>query len=74
MVALLGASPGASTAVFIMINVIEKMGPTGLLPTDWKQKMQTIIESYGESLITNEALFNKVRAETAAVLGLHNIN
>jgi malate dehydrogenase (quinone) len=74
MVALLGASPGASTAVFIMINVIERMGPTGLLPTDWKQKMQTIIESYGESLITNEALCNKVRAETAAVLGLHNIN
>lgn len=74
MVALLGASPGASTAVYIMINVIEKMGPTGLLPTDWKQRMQTIIESYGESLITDEALCNKVRAETAAVLGLHNID
>ena len=74
MVALLGASPGASTAVYIMINVIEKMGPTGLLPADWKQRMQTIIESYGESLIANEDLCNKVRAETAAVLGLHNIN
>ena len=74
MVALLGASPGASTAVYIMINVIEKMGSTGLLPTDWKQRMQTIIESYGESLITDEALCNKVRAETAAVLGLHNID
>jgi malate dehydrogenase (quinone) len=73
MVALLGASPGASTAVYIMINVIEKMGPTGLLPNNWKQKMQTIIQSYGDSLATNEALCNKVRAETAAVLGLHNI-
>ncbi len=74
LVALLGASPGASTAVYIMINVIEKMGPTGLLPSNWQQKMQTIIESYGQSLITDEALCNKVRAETAAVLGLHNIN
>ena len=73
MVALLGASPGASTAVYIMINVIEKMGPTGLLPDNWKQKMQTIIQSYGDSLASNEALCNKVRAETAAVLGLHNI-
>ena len=74
LVALLGASPGASTAVYIMIGVIEKMGPTGLLPSQWKEKMQSIIESYGDSLITNEALCNKVRAETAAVLGLHNIN
>ena len=71
IVALLGASPGASTAVFIMINVIEKMGPTGLLPSDWKTKMQSIIQSYGNSLITNAALCNKVRAETASVLGLH---
>ena len=73
IVALLGASPGASTAVFIMINVINKMEPTGLLPNNWKVKMQSIIESYGDSLITNAALCNKVRAETASTLGLHYI-
>ena len=73
IVALLGASPGASTAVFIMINVINKMEPTGLLPSDWKEKMQGIIESYGDSLITNAVLCNKVRAETAPILGLHYI-
>ncbi len=73
IVALLGASPGASTAVFIMINVINKMEPTGLLPGDWKEKMQGIIESYGDSLITNAALCNKVRAETATSLGLHQV-
>lgn len=73
IVALLGASPGASTAVFIMINVINKMEPTGLLPSDWKAKMQSIIESYGDSLITNATLCNKVRAETAPILGLHYI-
>jgi malate dehydrogenase (quinone) len=73
IVALLGASPGASTAVFIMINVINKMGPTGLLPSNWKEKMQGIIESYGESLITDAMLCNKVRAETAPILGLHYI-
>jgi len=73
IVALLGASPGASTAVFIMINVINKMEPTGLLPSDWKAKMQSIIESYGSDLITNADLCNKVRAETAPILGLHYI-
>ena len=70
MVALLGASPGASTAASIMIRVIERMTPTGLLPQDWNHRMKDIIPSYGESLITNEALCNTVRAETANVLGL----
>ena len=56
-----------------MINVINKMEPTGLLPGDWKEKMQGIIESYGDSLITNAALCNKVRAETATSLGLHQV-
>ena len=39
IVALLGASPGASTAVYIMIKVLEKMEPTGLLPNDWEVKI-----------------------------------
>jgi malate dehydrogenase (quinone) len=73
MVALLGASPGASTAASIMINVVDRMSPTGLLPDDWKARMKAIIPSYGDSLITNEALCNQIRAETAEVLGLHNI-
>ena len=73
IVALLGASPGASTAVYIMIKVLEKMEPTGLLPNDWEVKMKSIIESYGDSLITNIELCNKVRAETASTLGLYYI-
>jgi malate dehydrogenase (quinone) len=73
VVALLGASPGASTAASIMMNVIERMPATGLLPEDWKTRMKAIIQSYGSSLITDEALCNTVRAETAAVLGLKNI-
>ena len=72
IVALLGASPGASTAASIMIDVVGKMSPTGLLPADWKDRMKAIIPSYGESLIENEALCNRVRLDTAAVLGLHN--
>ena len=36
-------------------------------------KMKSIIESYGDSLITNIELCNKVRAETASTLGLYYI-
>jgi malate dehydrogenase (quinone) len=72
IVSLLGASPGASTSVCIMMNVIEKMGPTGLLPSHWKTKMQEMIPSYGHSLISNADLCLQLRAETAKVLGLHH--
>jgi hypothetical protein len=37
----------------------------------WKAKLKAIIPSYGHSLI--DALTRKVRADTAAVLGLQNV-
>jgi len=73
MVALLGASPGASTAVAIMVNIIERMTSTKLLPSDWRVQMKKMIPSYGESLITDAALCKKIRANTAETLGLVNI-
>jgi malate dehydrogenase (quinone) len=71
LVALLGASPGASTATYIMVKMIE----TALNPDligDWKPKMATIIPSYGHDLKQDAALLQKVRARTAEVLGLEN--
>jgi malate dehydrogenase (quinone) len=73
MVALLGASPGASTAVAIMVNIIERMTSTKLLPSDWRVQLKKMIPSYGESLITDAALCKKIRANTAETLGLVNI-
>jgi malate dehydrogenase (quinone) len=43
------------------------------LADGWKGKLEQIIPSYGHSLIDDAALTHKVRADTAAVLGLQNV-
>jgi malate dehydrogenase (quinone) len=73
IVALLGASPGASTAVFIAVCVLEKCFKRELTANDWLPKLKEMIPSYGQSLIDNAELCRRVRAETAAVLHLENI-
>jgi malate dehydrogenase (quinone) len=73
LVALLGASPGASTAAFIAISVLEKYFADDLTPNAWLPKLKEIIPSYGVSLIDDAVLCGQVRAETAAVLQVENI-
>ena len=73
LVALLGASPGASTAVWITLNVIERCFQDKLKANGWGAKLKEIIPSYGESLIDDAELCRRVRAETAAVLHLQNV-
>ena len=71
LVALLGASPGASTAVWIAIEVLERCFANELKA--WTAKLKQMIPSYGESLTEDAALCRRVRADTAKVLGLQNI-
>jgi len=73
IVAMLGASPGASTAVWIMLRVIERSFAEKLKTGGWQAKLKEIIPSYGQSLIEDAALCQRVRAETAAVLHINNI-
>ena len=73
LVALLGASPGASTAAFIAISVLQKCFKHELTPDHWQPKLKEMIRSYGESLIDNADLVRRVRADTAAVLRLENV-
>ena len=73
LVALLGASPGASTAAAIMIKVLELCFGKELASGGWKGKLGEIIPSYGHSLIDDAALTKKVRDDTAAVLGLQTV-
>ena len=73
IVAMLGASPGASTAVWIMVQVIERCFPEKLKKGGWSVKLKEMIPSYGQSLAENAALCQQVRAETAAVLQINNI-
>jgi malate dehydrogenase (quinone) len=73
LIALLGASPGASTAAFIAISVLEQCFRNELTANGWLPKLKEMIPSYGESLIENAELCRRVRAETAAVLHLETV-
>jgi malate dehydrogenase (quinone) len=73
VVAMLGASPGASTAVWIMIHVLELCFAEKLKAGAWSAKIKEIIPSYGTSLIDNTALCQRLRAETATILRVNNI-
>jgi len=69
---LLGASPGASTSVQAMIEVIERCYKQRMKSAQWKNKMKEMIPSYGESLDDNVALLHEVRDRTLDTLGLEH--
>jgi len=68
--ALLGASPGASTAVSIMLNLMKKCFANKMNETTWQQKLKQMIPSYDESLGKDAALCKRVREWTSNVLQL----
>jgi malate dehydrogenase (quinone) len=68
--ALLGASPGASTSVPIMLELISRCFKTHVNTTEWQEKFKAMIPSYGQSLIKDEALADATRARTSKVLGI----
>jgi malate dehydrogenase (quinone) len=68
--ALLGASPGASTSVPIMVHLIERCFKSHIKTNGWQQKLKQMIPSYGQSLANDEALSEATRARTSKALGL----
>ncbi|MFP3121885.1 malate:quinone oxidoreductase [Ectobacillus funiculus] len=66
--ALLGASPGASTAVSVMLEVITKCFPEHM--KEWEPKIKEMIPSYGVSLMENPELLYEIHTSTAQTLGL----
>jgi malate dehydrogenase (quinone) len=70
LVALLGASPGASTAAFIAIEVLEKCFADRLTEDAWLPRLSEVIPTYGIDLKTDADACRKIRSETASVLGL----
>lgn len=67
---LLGASPGASTAVSIMLDLLKRCFPEKIKTAEWQQKLKEMIPSYGQSLNANEALLKETREHSDKVLGL----
>lgn len=67
--ALLGASPGASTAVSVMLEVIEKCFPQHVKA--WEPKLKEMIPSYGASLLKKPELIQSIHTSTERTLGLN---
>ena len=57
-----------------MLQVIERNFPKALKTDGWMAKLKEMVPSYGQSLIDNAALCQRVRAETAEILKINNIN
>lgn len=68
LAAVLGASPGASVAVAIMLDVIGRLYKDRI--AGWEGKLKTILPSYRESLEGDAGLCERSRAETADALHL----
>jgi malate dehydrogenase (quinone) len=68
LAAILGASPGASTAVAIMLDVLQRCFKDAL--PGWVARLTEMIPSYGRSIANDPELLRQVRTETAAVLRL----
>ncbi len=70
LAALLGASPGASTAVSIMLELITKGLPVLQERESAPEALRALVPSFGESLVKNAALREAQRQRTAELLHL----
>jgi malate dehydrogenase (quinone) len=70
LIALLGASPGASTAAFIATQVLERCFSDRLTEQDWLPKVREIFPTWGIDLAQDAEACLRTREETAPVLKL----
>jgi len=67
---LLGASPGASTAVPIMLSMLQKCFPDRW--DRWESAVRVMVPTYGQDLGSDPQLADETLERTAKVLGLHH--
>ncbi len=65
---LLGASPGASTATAVMLNLLRRCFPDRI--DGWTPQLQELIPSYGTTLADDPARAQQILDDTAATLRL----
>jgi malate dehydrogenase (quinone) len=68
--ALLGASPGASTAVSIMLQLLKRCFPEQCSTQHWQNKLKQMIPSYDQQLREEPALTYQLRQKASQVLEL----
>jgi malate dehydrogenase (quinone) len=70
LAALLGASPGASTAAATMLELIHRCFPDRVAGADVQEKLRRVVPSWGQDLGKSPELLRTVRDRTDALLGL----
>ncbi len=70
MAALLGASPGASTATSIMLALLERCFPESFRSGRWQATLRALIPSLGRRLHEDPALCASIRTRSLERLGL----
>ncbi|NOT76266.1 MAG: malate:quinone oxidoreductase [Cyclobacteriaceae bacterium] len=68
--ALLGASPGASTAVSIMLGLIPKCFKGDSQQASWKNKLKEMVPSYRRFLRDSDEMVKESRERTHKALGI----
>ena len=70
LAALLGASPGASTAVTIMLEVLQRCFKQRLDGEAWQQRLQALLPSIHEDPQRDPQVLHQMRERSDALLGL----
>ena len=68
--ALLGASPGASTAVHIMLEVLKIAFPEKIESKEYREKLNKMIPFWNTDVREDEELFKQVQAKCSKNLNL----
>ena len=69
LAALLGASPGASTAVSIMLDVLHRCWAEKLATIPWKARLNKLIPSFGKNMDFDSPSLQKIRERNNQILG-----
>lgn len=70
LAALLGASPGASVAVSIMLTLLAKSFPNNMKSKTWQKKLQKMIPSFGKKVGSDKKFCKEIREYTRSILQL----
>ena len=70
LAALLGASPGASTAVTIMLEVLQRCWKEKMASENWQKRLRKLLPSFGKDLTKDSPLLLKTRLRNNSLLNL----
>ncbi len=68
--ALLGASPGASTAASVMLDIVSRCFKKRSHSDQWRKKLKQMVPSFGLAISKDEKLLTETRQRTSDILGL----